>query len=163
LNPFILEVAIGGLALALLLVGVLLVARRRRRAHGAHEHQPFRLTAELHPMVRRDDKRRSEMPGVIIRLRGANVWIHEMRLSWGPNILTGWTVDRAYLRPWADSTVLPALIHDRDELRFEWPGDDPEDRVGLRCALEAFYSLARESAVESMTFEPQRIEWQPTK
>ena len=117
-------------------------AAAERAEEAALAGTAWKLSASLHPRAGLGE--RPDAPGVLLYVSGANVWLHEVLLSWGwsqppPG---SWVATRASCKPITGQ--LPIQVYSGDKkLRMAWPGSHPDHQDQLQYEMRALCSLSR--------------------
>lgn len=112
-----------------------------REEEAAMASTPWAFKYELAPVLR-DEK--PEHPPISISIEGSNMWVHDVRLSWRPRGLSEWVTEDARCEPWFSDQSLPVQLFARGGpvLKFQWPGQNPQERTQLGMVLEVLYSVS---------------------
>ncbi len=100
-------------------------------------------------------------PPILLYLSGANVWLHEVVLSWGFASERGWVLENGRCEPADEGVLLPRLIYSGDrKLRLSWPGAPPNRQEQLRCELRACCSLTKDGPEYWRDVRVSGVNWQ---
>lgn len=115
------------------------IAARKARAHeaeialaGVPWHFKFEIRAKAGPGE-------PARPPLEIHVVGANVWVHNVRLSWRPSRDKDWTTDDAICPPWRPEDTLPMQLFTTSRaMELGWPGPNPaqQEQIHQRIRLE---------------------------
>ena len=99
---------------------------------------------------------------VEIGIVGANVWVHEVRLTWRPSqpALAPWVTKDAPCPPWPDHELPYHLSAGGRALELGWPGPNPTDQVQLLCKVEVTYSALSDGPRLERSADGGSIGWQ---
>ena len=116
----------------------------------------WQFRAELRPTV---GTAQPTIPPIELGVSGANVWVYEVRLSWGEPE-EPWTIDDAMCVPWPGD-VLPALLHPTAAiLRMSWPGPNPAMQRQLTWSLRVRWSVSQGGPTQWRTVDSSGLSWQ---
>jgi hypothetical protein len=101
-------------------------------------------------------------PPVEIRVKGANVWVHEVRLTWKPSQppIAYWATKDAPCPPWGDVSLPYQLNSGGRALKLGWPGPNPEEQAQITQKLKVVYSALRDGPKHEREAEGGYVGWQ---
>lgn len=142
--------AVGAVAAAW---GVVHARRADARAHAADARadeatlstRAWSLQGSLFPVAAIGAARTSRAP-IEVWVDGANVWVHEVRLSWGFALPQPALIATDALCVPRGNEQLPVQLFATSgrPLGLDWPGDMPAEQRSLTYQLRARYSVARD-------------------
>jgi hypothetical protein len=164
-----------GLAIIVFLVDQLRVRSANRRAEeadrradkreseaAAREEEaalattPWIIHHELAPVVEGHDVKRAP---VLIRPKGINLWVHEVRLSWRPVGATEWVRENAVC-PSLGANLPVQLFSNGAGLTLDWPGPQPKEQEQLDYRVRVQYSVSERGATRWRLSEGGSLSWQ---
>lgn len=101
---------------------------------------------------------------VEVRPLGANLWVHEVRLSWRPAQQgTEWVTDDATCAPYRpeDGPLPVQLFTTGRGLKLAWPGPNPPEVVQLTTRVRVLWSATAKGPKHWRDAESGSTNWQP--
>ncbi len=100
-------------------------------------------------------------PPILLYVSGANVWLHEVALTWGYASERDWVLENGACGPIEEEVALPTQVYAGDrKLRLSWPGHMPERQEQLRVKLRACCSLTKEGSKHWRDVRVSSVSWQ---
>jgi hypothetical protein len=101
-------------------------------------------------------------PPVEITSKGANVWVHEVRLAWRPSqpVLAPWVIKDEPCPPWRDESLPYQLNSGGRPLQLGWPGPNPQQQAQIIQKIKVTYSALRDGPVHEREAEGGSVSWQ---
>jgi hypothetical protein len=118
-------------------------------------HFEFRLRVAVGDAVPAD-------PPVEITVKGANVWVHEVRLTWklSQPPIAYWVTKDAPCPPWGDVSLPYQLNSGGRALELGWPGPNPDEQAQITQKLKVVYSALRDGPKHEREAEGGSVGWQ---
>jgi hypothetical protein len=101
-------------------------------------------------------------PPVEISIKGANVWVHEVRLTWRPSepAIAYWITKDAPCPPWGDGSLPYHLNAGSRPLQLGWPGPTPEQQAQIMQKVKVTYSALRDGPQHERETDGGSVGWQ---
>jgi hypothetical protein len=121
--------------------------------------RPWRFEFRLHVAV---GNAVSAQPPVEIMVKGANVWVHEVRLTWKPSQppIAHWVAKDAPCPPWDDVSLPYQLNADGRALELGWPGANPGQQEQITQKIKVTYSALRDGPKHEREADGGSVGWQ---
>jgi hypothetical protein len=101
-------------------------------------------------------------PPIEISIKGANVWVHEVRLTWRPSesVLAHWVTKDAACPQWGDGSLPYNLNAGSRPLQLGWPGPNPEQQARIMEKINVTYSALRDGPRHERQTDGGSVGWQ---
>lgn len=101
-------------------------------------------------------------PPVEIMVKSANVWVHEVRLSWKHSqpAIAHWVTKDAPCPPWSGGSLPYQLNSGGRALQLGWPGPNPEQQAQIMQKIKVTYSALRDGPKHEREAEGGSVGWQ---
>ena len=100
---------------------------------------------------------------MLLYVSGANVWLHEVLLTWGwsQSPPGTWVASNAPCTPLTEKLPLQMFAADK-KIRLAWPGSHPDHQEQLRYEMRALCSLSRSGPRFSRDVLVNSCSWEGT-